>query len=247
MTESAWIHSVDTFSALDGPGIRTVFYFQGCPLRCIYCHNPDTWPLRPPSASRHTVEALMRILRRNRPYYGTSGGVTCSGGEPLLQAAFIAQLFRQCRQENLSTALDSAFSLPGSALEPLLPYTDLALAGIKHLDAQKHLEITGAGGSSWRENLRRLADSHIPIWLRYVVVPGWTDQPEAIDRLGELAAELPHVVRIDLLPYHNLGEHKWALLGLPYTLSGLQLPTAERLQQIKSRLRAQVSPAVAVP
>jgi pyruvate formate lyase activating enzyme len=245
--ETGWIHSIDTFSALDGPGIRTVIYFQGCLLRCVYCHNPDTWPLRSPEARPHTTESILQILRRNRPYYASSGGLTCSGGEPLLQADFIARLLRQCQREGIHTAIDSALYVPPAQTEKILPYTNLVLADIKHIDPQSSQRITGFNNDHNLANLKLLAENRIPVWLRYVVVPGLTDQTDVFYRMAALINRLPNIERMDLLPYHGLGEHRWALLGLPYSLSGAAAPAPERLQQLKAILRETVSPAIFIP
>ena len=242
----AKIHSIDTFSTLDGPGIRTVIYFQGCLLRCLYCHNPDTWDLNSSMAFSYSTEDIMQILRRNRPYFSSTGGITCSGGEPLLQAAFIVALFKQCQLEGIHTAIDTSLYLPPKSIEQVLPYTDLFLADVKQIDAEKSLTLTGFNNENNQKNLKLLAENAVPVWIRYVVVPGQTDSPEDIERLGDFLGQLPNVERIDLLPYHSLGEHKWELLNFSYALEGIKPPNRQTLQDIKSSLQQKTSAEIII-
>lgn len=227
------VHSIDTFSTLDGPGIRTVIFMQGCPLRCKYCHNPDTWALSSPSAREYRSEELMELILKNRPYYRASGGgVTFSGGEPLMQHGFIKEVFHRCRQEKISTAYDSSLYTSSQIVRDLAPLTDLVLADIKHINSKKSHELTGAGNQLNLDNLQLLNDSGVRIWIRYVILPGWTDKYEDLRNMALFIRELPMVERVDLLPYHSMGSHKWKLLGLNYELQYIKPPSPAQLQEL---------------
>jgi len=227
------IHSIDTFSTLDGPGIRTVIFMQGCALRCKYCHNPDTWAVQSPDAQELEVEELMEIIQNNRPYYEASGGgVTFSGGEPLLQPGFIKEVFEYCRAEKISTAYDSSLYISSQVVLDLIPFTDLVLADIKHINTEKSRILTGVGNRLNLENIKLLNESKVRIWIRYVVLPGWTDAYEDLEKMSRFIRDLPRVERVDLLPYHSLGSHKWKLLGLEYPLHEIEPPSLTHLQEL---------------
>jgi len=227
------IHSIDTFSTLDGPGIRTVIFMQGCALRCKYCHNPDTWAMNSPKAREYGAEELMRLIIRNRPYYDASGGgITFSGGEPLLQHEFVKAVFSQCRREEISTAYDSSLYINPRVVMDLIPYTDVVLADIKHINNEKSRLLTGASNQLNIQNLKLLNDNKVRIWIRYVVVPGYTDDFEDIEKMALFIRDLSQVKRVDLLPYHSLGSHKWKLLGIDYPLQEIIPPDPARLQEL---------------
>lgn len=227
------IHSIDTFSTLDGPGIRTIIFMQGCPLRCKYCHNPDTWAVNSPNAQEYGVEELMEIILRNRPYYEASGGgVTFSGGEPLLQHRFIKEIFKHCRKENISTAYDSSLYISSRVVLSLVPFTNLVLADIKQMNNEKSRLLTGADNRLNIANLKLLNENKVPIWIRYVVLPGWTDAYEDLEKMALFIRDLPYVERVDLLPYHALGSHKWKMLGLEYQLHEVEPPAFNHLQEL---------------
>lgn len=228
------IHSIDTFSALDGPGIRTVIFMQGCGLRCKYCHNPDTWSRDNPAAQDYTTESLMKIIVRGRPYFQASGGgITFSGGEPLLQYAFMEEIFKHCREIGISTAYDSSLYVSPRIVEKLMDYTDLVLADIKHMNPQRSLELVGASNQLNLSNIALINQSQIPLWIRYVVVPGWTDGVAEVKAMADFIAPLSWVKRVDLLPYHALGRHKWSLLGMSYELDELRPPPREKMLELK--------------
>jgi len=241
------IHSIDTFSTLDGPGIRTVIFMQGCHLRCKYCHNPDTWELESSTASKYTVDELMKIIRRGKPYYDASGGgITFSGGEPLLQHMFIKETFIKCRAEKISTAIDSSFYVSTSRVLELIPFTDLVLADIKQMDDEKSRYLTGTSNLLNLQNLELINEHGIPIWIRYVVVPGWTDAIGDIKKMANFVAKLSSVERIDLLPYHSLGKHKWDILGLEYELKNTEPPAQSLLQELVRKISSISGKAVFV-
>ncbi|MDD3269754.1 MAG: pyruvate formate-lyase-activating protein [Syntrophomonadaceae bacterium] len=242
------IHSIDTFSTLDGPGIRTVIFLQGCHLRCQYCHNPDTWDCNAASAQRYESTEIIRIIMRNLPYYQASGGgVTFSGGEPLLQAEFVKSVFSECKQAGIHTALDTSLYVAGKFVSEVLSYTDLFLADIKQINAEKSKVLTGAGNSMNISNLHLINERQVDIWIRYVIVPGLTDDEEDITALGEFMAKLDYVRRVELLPYHALGSHKWRLLGLEYKLGDTMVPTAVRMKELQARLELVSGKPVFIP
>ncbi len=228
------IHSIDTFSTLDGPGIRTIVFMQGCCLKCKYCHNPDTWSQKSAASKEYSPEDLMHIIIRGKPYFNASGGgITFSGGEPLLQHQFMQEIFIRCRQTGIATAFDSSLYVSPKILESLLGYTDLVLADIKQMDRAKSLELVGADNEPNLHNIELINNHQVPIWIRYVVVPGWTDDIKDVEDMAKFIAPLRWVQRVDLLPYHTLGRHKWAILGLKYELGNIHPPSMEQMMELK--------------
>ncbi len=220
------IHSFESFGTLDGPGIRSVIFLQGCRLRCLYCHNPDTWQEN--AGTPMAAQALLNRVLRYKPYFESSGGgVTVSGGEPLLQAPFVAGLFRLLKKENIHTCLDTSGFSPNTdpaLLDELLAYTDLVLLSVKHMDSAEHFRLTGQSNHETLGFARHLSEHHIPVWLRYVIVPGYTDGPEDIKKFTAFASSLTNVQKIEYLPFHKMGEYKWQALCLPYRLKSVQPP-----------------------
>jgi len=212
------IHSIESFGTLDGPGIRFVLFMQGCSFRCFYCHNPDTWHIE--GGTEYTVEELMDKIKRYTPYFKNSeGGITVSGGEPLLQLEFLIELFKQCKNEGINTAIDTnGFVTENRPLSRLLDYTDLVLLDIKHINPVKHKELTGVSNELPLKFAKYLSERKIPMWLRYVVVPGLTDDEISIRNLYEFIKGLTNIEKIELLPFHKMGEFKWKELGFDYKL-----------------------------
>lgn len=242
------VHSLDTFSTLDGPGIRMVIFMQGCHLRCKYCHNPDTWACNAPAAREYSVEELMALIRRSRPYFSASGGgVTVSGGEPLLQSVFVRSLFEHCKTEQVATAFDSSLYISEKHVAAVLPFTDLVLADIKQMNNEKSRWLTGQANGRNLHNLRFIDEHQVPIWIRYVVIPGWTDAREDVAAMGQFIAGLNSVERVDLLPYHSLGRHKWSLLGLDYPLETTTPPDETSLKEIQALLAEKSGKTVILP
>ena len=219
MTEGI-IHSLESMGLVDGPGIRTVVFLQGCALRCQYCHNPDTWRRENPAAERMTPGELLQRLERFRPYSGETGGVTFSGGEPLLQPEFLLESLKLCRQAGIHTCLDTAGHGFGDYGE-ILKYTDLVLLDVKHETPQGYRQVTGGDMGPYLRFVEAVRQAGVPLWVRHVVVPGLTDGEAHLERLEEYLRTLPRVERVELLPYHTLGVHKYAALGLPYPLEGV--------------------------
>jgi len=211
------IHSVESMGLVDGPGIRTVLFFQGCRLRCKYCHNPDTWDMQ--SGKEMDVNEIIKMLKRYQPYYGSTGGVTCSGGEPFLQIEFLTELFKACKKENISTCLDTAGYGEGNYQE-LLNYTDLVILDIKHYLPKSYKALTGGNLSVPTIFLDAVKKNGTPLWIRHVVVPNLTDSEDHIKGLGEYIKAIPNVKKIELLPYHTLGVEKYKVMGINYPLEG---------------------------
>lgn len=226
----AWVHSFETGGTGDGPGIRFIVFLQGCPLQCLYCHNPDTRSFR--TGRRVSVEETMREIRRYRTYFRASGGgVTVSGGEPLMQSAYVAELFRKCREEGIHTALDTCGYAPLTAARAVLEHTDLVLLDLKSSDPATHRLVTGRDQDRVLNFARYCAAYNKPIWVRFVLVPGLTDAPANIDGAARIAASLGTVQRVDVLPFHKMGEYKWEELGERYLLNNTPTPSQEHVEK----------------
>lgn len=236
------IHSTESFGAVDGPGIRFVIFVKGCRMRCRYCHNADTWD--PAGAETRTPEDILSQAERYRAYWGKKGGITVSGGEPLLQLPFVTELFRMAKERGIHTALDTA-GQPFSRTEPvfseirsLLSCTDLVLLDIKEIDTNKHRALTGWGNENILDFAKYLSEIGKPVWIRHVLVPGVSDFDEDLKSLRRFLDTLENVERVEVLPYHRFGEEKFKRLGIPYTLTDTEPPTEERINNAKYILRA---------
>lgn len=239
-----WIHSLESFGLVDGPGVRYVIFFSGCAMRCQFCHNPDTWSRK--AGSPYTADELLQKAERYRPYWGDEGGITASGGEPLLQIDFLTELFRKAKERNMHTALDTSGS-PYTKEEPfygkfqeLMRYTDLVMLDIKHIDEASHLELTGRSNQNILELARDLSDQGKPLWIRHVLVPERSDEDAALEKLREFLDTLDSVEKIEVLPYHTLGRYKWEELGMEYPLEGIEPPSKERIRNANRILRTGV-------
>lgn len=236
------VHSTESFGAVDGPGIRFIIFLKGCRMRCRYCHNADTW--NPAGAEMQTPEELLDRAERYRSYWGKKGGITVSGGEPLLQMDFLTDLFRQAKERGINTTLDTA-GQPFTRKEPffgkfreLMEVTDLVLLDIKEIDPGKHRALTGWDNANILELARFLSEIGKPVWIRHVLVPGITDFDEDLRELKEFIDTLTNVEKVEVLPYHSMGEPKWEKLGIPYTLAGTKPPKAERVENARRILGA---------
>ena len=228
------IHSIETCGTVDGPGIRFVVFMQGCPMRCLYCHNPDTWNIGIIN-KQFTAENI--ISQYNDVKEFCKGGITITGGEPLVQIDFVTELFKQAKVNNIHTSLDTSGVLynsnNSSKIEELMLYTDLVLLDIKHIDDDEHRKLTGHTNKNILEFARYLSDINKPMWIRHVVVPGLNDKEEYLDLLGKFIGCLKNVKALDILPYHNLAETKYDSLGIKYPLKGTKPLTKE--EALKAR------------
>lgn len=228
------IHSIESMGLVDGPGIRTVVFLQGCKLRCLYCHNPDTWLM----GGGDQVEAsdLVKKIKRYRPYFEKSGGgVTFSGGEPLLQPEFLVESLKACKELGIHTALDTAGYGFGD-YEEILQYTDLVLFDIKHEDSKQYLFIAGQKDDKSLKFLDAVQKAGTPMWIRHVVVPGITDGEEHIIQLAKKIKTLRNVEKVELLPYHTMGENKYEVMNMKYKLEGVEPMSRKRTQELTSLL-----------
>ena len=227
------IHSIESFGTVDGPGIRFVTFLQGCPLRCAYCHNPDTWDLNAKTKYEYTPEELFDEAIKYKNFI-KSGGVTLTGGEPLMQPDFAREYFRLCQQAGIHTTLDTAGSIITEKTLSVLDYTNLVMLDIKALDAELCKRVCGNDGSATLRFLDELQRRNIPTWIRHVVVPTLTDDDEKIKSLIEFLKPYSVVDKIEWLPYHTLGVFKYKELGIPYPLEGVEAVKKSRIQEIKT-------------
>ncbi len=239
------IHSTESFGAADGPGVRFIIFTQGCRMRCRYCHNPDTWSVKGDSTcSDMTADELLKKALRYKSYWKSDGGITVSGGEPLLQIDFLTDLFKKAKAEGVNTCIDTAGN-PFTREEPFFPkfkelmkYTDLLLLDIKEINPDRHRDITGFDNANILDMARYLSDIGKPVWIRHVLVPGLSDFDEDLDALSDFIKTLKNVQRVEVLPYHSLGKFKWDELGIKYSLEDTAPPTAERIDNAQSKLGA---------
>ncbi|WP_216697110.1 pyruvate formate-lyase-activating protein [Anaerostipes faecalis] len=226
------VHSMESMGLVDGPGIRTVIFFQGCSLRCRFCHNPDTWEFN--SGEITDPETLVKKISRFKPYFKNTGGVTFSGGEPLMQPDFLLETLKLCKQENIHTCIDTAGYGMGS-YDEILEYTDLVLLDLKHVSETDYKQMTGRTMDRFQEFLSALEKSETPIWIRHVVVPGITDSQEHMENLKTYISTIPNVEKVELLPYHLLGKNKYEVMGIPYSLDGVPAMDKEKTMDLQSK------------
>lgn len=226
------IHSLESFGTVDGPGIRYVVFTQGCPMRCMYCHNPDTWDIN--GGREVTVEEILSEFNANRDFYA-KGGITVTGGEPLLQMDFLTELFKQAKSQGIHTCIDTSgitFNPQNTEkMDTLMSYTDLVMLDIKHIDNEEHIKLTGKSNTNILQFAKYLEEHKIPLWVRHIIVEGITDKPEYLTRLGRFIGSLKNLSALDVLPYHTMGVNKYKELGIPYKLEGVPaLPLSEAVK-----------------
>ena len=228
-----FVHSVESFGSVDGPGIRFLIFLQGCPMRCQFCHNPDSW--KTGIGEERTADELLDQAERFRAYWGDNGGITVSGGEALLQRDFLLELFEKAKQRGIGTCLDTSAQLFTrkspffEKFERLMELTDTVLLDIKHIDDEEHRKLTRHSNANILDCARYLSEIDKPVWIRHVLIPGITDKDEYLVRLRDFLSTLHNIERIEVLPYHTLGVYKYEKLGIDYPLKDVQPPAAERV------------------
>lgn len=235
-----YVHSLESFGSVDGPGVRYVIFLSGCVMRCQFCHNPDTWDMK--TGQPYTTGQLLEKACKYRSYWGSKGGITVSGGEPLLQIDFLLELFQKAKSKGIHTTLDTSGN-PFTIDEPffskwkeLMQYTDLILLDIKHIDEEQHKILTGQTNQNILKMAEYLSDMGKPVWIRHVLVPDRNDRDDYLHRLADFIHTLKNVERVEILPYHTLGIYKWENLGIDYPLKGIEPPTQERIQNAEKIL-----------
>ena len=235
-TKFAKVHSTDTFGTVDGPGIRFLLFLQGCSLQCKYCHNRDTWDML--GGDYQSLDSIFNKIIKYKEYITPNGGgITVSGGEPLLQSKFLIELFSRLKNENIHTCIDTSGMLPLTEdIKKVLSLTDLVLLDIKHINSKKCEELVGFPNKLELQFAKYLSDNNISMWIRQVIIPGITDDEKDLKKLKEFLNSLNTVEKIELLPYHTLGKHKWKDLGLKYDLDGIPDATDKDIQRAKGIL-----------
>lgn len=237
MSLTGYVHSIETCGTVDGPGIRFIIFLQGCLMRCKYCHNRDTWDTE--GGKEMSVDELMADLVQYRHYMNASGGgVTVSGGEAMLQPEFVKAIFNACKLEGIHTCLDTNGFVRriDDTVKEVLDVADLVLLDIKQMDNKKHIDLTHVSNKYTLEFAHYLAERDQAVYLRYVVLPGYTDSEEDAHKLGEFISGMSNIEKIELLPYHELGKHKWTAMGEIYPLDGVNPPPRETMETIKAIL-----------
>lgn len=236
-----YIHSLESFGSVDGPGVRYVIFLSGCAMRCQFCHNPDTWNMQ--AGTPYTADELLEKALRYRSYWGSKGGITVSGGEPLLQIDFLLELFTKAKEKGVHTTLDTCGN-PFTREEPffskfekLMEVTDLVMLDIKHMDEEQHVLLTGQKNDNILDMAKYLSDTGKSMWIRHVLVPERSDRDDYLWKLHDFIEKLDHVERVEVLPYHTLGVYKWKELGILYGLEGIEPPTQERIQNANEILK----------
>ena len=236
-----YIHSLESFGSVDGPGVRYVIFLSGCAMRCQFCHNPDTWNMQ--AGTPYTADELLEKALRYRSYWGSKGGITVSGGEPLLQIDFLLELFTKAKEKGVHTTLDTCGN-PFTREEPffskfekMMDVTDLVMLDIKHMDEEQHVLLTGQKNDNILDMAKYLSDTGKSMWIRHVLVPERSDRDDYLWKLHDFIEKLDHVERVEVLPYHTLGVYKWKELGIPYGLEGIEPPTQERIQNANEILK----------
>ena len=230
------ISSIETMGTLDGPGVRYVVFLQGCKLRCLYCHNPETWNIDGGTAET-TPEELVKKIEKYKNYFGATGGVTFSGGEPLLQPEFLLECLKLCKDKGINTCIDTAGFGFGD-YEEILNYVDLVILDIKAVESDEYTHITGQKIERFKEFLSVCQKKNKKMWLRQVIVPNINDNKEHILKLKEFASTLTNVDKIELLPYKTIGVHKYKTLGLNYRLEGVENLSLEKLKELNGYLKS---------
>ncbi len=229
------VHSFETFGTVDGPGIRFIVFLKGCPLRCKYCHNRDAWSSE--GAKLYTPQEVMKEVLKYKNFIEAShGGITVSGGEPLIQQEFVMELFKLCREAGIHTAVDTSGYVNVEDVKETLEYTDLVLLDLKQANTKKHMELTGVDNERIKLFTSYLGEIGKPVWIRYVLVPGYTDDEEDLLSAYNYLKGFKNIEKIEVLPYHSMGKVKWEKLNVEYPLEGVPSPSQEEVDRAKNIL-----------
>ena len=233
---NGYVHSVESFGTVDGPGLRFIVFVQGCGLRCAYCHNPDSWKMKEGKVTE-VSEIVSELVKYKEFFDASGGGITVSGGEPLLQVKFLIELFKKLKKEGIHTCIDtSGIVAITDDIKELLKYTDLVLLDIKHIDEEKSKKLVGVSNKRELEFAQYLSDNNIKIWIRQVLVPGYTDDEEDLKKLKKFIKSLKTVEKVQVLPYHSMGRFKWEKLGAKYELEDVRDANQDDVDRAKKIL-----------
>jgi len=236
MDIKAKVHSIETCGTVDGPGIRYVIFFKGCPLRCVYCHNPDTWS--DDKGKEISISELFSDIKKYKEFMNFSGGgITVTGGEPLVQSKFIYELFKLCKKNNIHTAIDTSGNIFNEQVKMVLEYTDLVLLDIKAFSDELFKSITGKSVKNTLMFAEWLNDKNIEAWIRFVFVPTINDDFDDIQKIAEYIKEFKNVSRVEVLPFHKMGEYKWEELNIEYKLKNVLPPLKKEIDKVKNIFR----------
>lgn len=226
------LHSIESLGTFDGPGIRQVLFLQGCNFKCLYCANPDT--IEYGGGKEYAIDELVQMALRQQPFYGKKGGITVSGGEPLMQAEGLLKFFKHLKSKEIHTCIDTNGSILTSKVKELLEFTDLVLLDIKQINKEKHIKLTGVSNERTLAFADYLAEINHPTWVRYVMVPGYSNDVDDLHALGRRLVDMPNIEKLEIQPYHKLGMHKYEAMGWEYQLSSTPTNTLEELEKAKS-------------
>ena len=230
------LHSFESCGTVDGPGIRFLVFTQGCPLRCKYCHNPDTWKIEDAKYERD-VEFTINEIKKYKPFFRNGGGLTITGGEPFMQIDYIRELLKRAKEEGIHTVVDTSGYIFNDKVKEVLKYVDLVLLDIKSMDSVIYKELTGVELENTLKFAKYLNEINKPMWLRHVIVPGITDKKENLEKLSDFISDMTNIKKVELLPFHQMGTHKWEELGIEYQLKDLREPTAKEMKEARENFK----------
>lgn len=230
------LHSFESCGTVDGPGIRFIVFTQGCPLKCKYCHNPDTWDIKNAKYERD-IEFTINEIKKYKPFFRNGGGLTITGGEPFVQLNYIEALLKRAKEEEIHTAVDTSGYIFNDRVKEILKYVDLVLLDIKSINPDVYKDLTGVELENTLKFAEYLDSIEKPVWIRHVVVPGITDKKENLEKLADYVSKLKNVEKIELLPFHQLGTHKWEEMNLEYPLKDIKEPTVKEMKDARQIFR----------
>lgn len=237
-SKKGFVRKIESLGALDGPGLRTVVFFGGCPLRCSYCHNPDLWKTR--KEDLINLDVLYRRVERFKPFHNNGGGVTVSGGEPLSQPLFLINFLKMCQENGIHTTLDTSGFGNEAHFDEILKYTDLVIFDLKEPDAFAYPKLTGVSKRISDSFLEKVLENDVPLWIRTVIVPGHNDSLEKMDEIAAAINKMKNVEKVQLLPYHTMGTNKYEELGLEYPLAGVSAMGKDKISELQAYLESKL-------